>query len=108
MITHIQNICKEYQNAIQKHPFFANKITQFTAAEWEAKEAIYKERNDQKEKDGISDWSADEILCEEVAEALHAAAAGEIEHAKQEFYQVAAVCLRSIDLLETMTNANSK
>lgn len=105
---HLVEVNKEYKNAKTKHPFFANKITHFPADEWAFKETIYKERNDQKEKDGISDWFADEILAEEVAEAFHAAAKGETEHAKQEFYQIAAVCLRCIDLLETTKNANTK
>jgi len=104
MKKHIESICREYENAIRKHPFFANTITHNTAAGWNYKERVYKERNEMNESSGNKNWAADEILAEEVAEAMHAAAAGEIEHAQQEFYQVAAVCLRCVDLLEMKKN----
>lgn len=104
MKKHIESICREYENAIRKHPFFANTITDSSIEAWNFMEQRYKGINDNKEKEGNAVWTAEEILSEEFAEAMHAAAAGEIEHAQQEFYQVAAVCLRCVDLLEMKKN----
>ena len=97
---HVAAIEAELKNAKEKHPDFPKKITDSPAKDWGWKEEVFKERNDIAERKKNEKWLADNIIGEEFAEAFHAAAKGDKENAKKEFYQVIAVALRIIETLD--------
>ena len=88
-------IQKELQKAIEKHPDFASSIIDPSSrVSWAESEARIKLRNSR------GPQCADNILMEEVAEAMNAYQQGDKEHALQELAQCGAVILRIMETIE--------
>ena len=107
---HISNILKHYAHAKEKHPYFCDKIAPIDLDK-EDKEGLADYRRSVKmslsdkrsdvevlTKNGDLDWS-ELVLCEmwEVNEAI---ADGDTARAVEECYDVIAVLLRAIDVIE--------
>lgn len=107
---HADRICKHYAHACEKHPYFCDKIAPVDLDK-EDKESLADYRKSVKSclsnvrsnikaliKNGELDWN-DLVSCElwEVDEAI---ANGDTAHAVEECYDVIAVLLRTIDVLE--------
>lgn len=96
---HMKNVLDALHYAEQKHPIFAQGISKENPKYWEVLEVDAKHNNEMNFATN-NPICADEILNEEVAEAFNSAMHGDKENAIHEFYQVAAVALRCIELLE--------
>lgn len=105
---HMENINKfmgmvldELQKAEGKHPKFCDAIIDPTSSKsWAEDEYRIKLRNQRGPE------YADNVLMEEVAEALNAYQQGDKEHALQEFAQCGAVIMRIMETIEKETESN--
>ena len=92
-------IYNELERAEKKHPVFCDKLCDDYIHNWGNLESVYKEIND-----GHRGFSADNILMEEVAEAmnayLHPYTEFDKEHCLQEMAQCAAVIIRMMEYVE--------
>ncbi len=89
---------RELDAAKEKHPFFADKM--FTDANrWSDVERDVKARNSR------GPYSADNIILEELAEAMSAYSSGDFANAKKELAQCAAVCIRGMEFIEEKERA---
>ena len=86
---------KELRHAVAKHPKFCDAIIDPTSSKsWAEAEYRIKIRNQRGPE------CADNILMEEIAEALSAYQHGDKEHALKEFAQVGAVVLRCMEFIQ--------
>lgn len=107
---HTSNILERYARAKEKHPYFCDKIAPVDLDKEDKegladyRDAVKRRLSDMRSdievliKKGELDWN-DLVLCElwEVDEAI---ADGDTAHAVEECYDVVAVLLRTIDVLE--------
>lgn len=102
-MTNLELVAAELEAAKKKHPFFASALVDPRAAiAWSADEEKIKLRNSH------GPWYADNIILEEVAEAFAAVERGDLAHARQEFAQCAAVCIRAIEEVQKEMEKNNK
>lgn len=88
IVENVSLVLDEYSLACRKHPKFCDKITASSPLYWRRVEKEMKLRNSH------PPFCADNILMEEIGEALNAFLSGDKQHAKQELAQCAAVILR--------------
>ena len=98
-VHHTLKIKEHYAHAIEKHPYFCDKIIANTSKTdidtyLELCRAVLAARERQGEVEAF-----DVIECE-FYEAMQAYANGDKSHAVEELYDMIAVCLRTIDVLE--------
>lgn len=92
---HIEAMYHEYWSAKEKHPKFCDAIIDPTSSKsWAEAEYRVKLRNQRGPE------YADNVLMEEMAEALAAYEKGDKEHALQELAQCGAVILRIMETIE--------
>ena len=87
-----------YTNAIRKHQYFCDELTRFDEHYWLVKEIDDKQTLAKRCE--IGNFSAEDVLTSEVSELFHAVAKGDTNNAIEEAYDVIAVLLRIIDVLE--------
>ena len=94
----LRNIAGHYLKAISKHKYFCDELTRFDEHYWLVKECGDKQTLARRGE--IGNFGADDVLASEVSELFHAVAKGDIKNAIEEAYDVIAVLLRIIDVLE--------
>ena len=91
----------ELEKTEQKHPKFCDAMIDPTSApSWADSEYRIKLRNER------GPWTADNILMEEVAEAMNAYEQGDRAHSLQELAQCGAVILRMMELVKNEMEVN--
>lgn len=97
---HGNQIASHYAHAKEKHPYFCDIIKnddlQFDFSEWQLEDC--RKRLDHAIEANVVRW--DELLDCEKYEAMVEIKHGNTAHAIEELYDCAAVCLRTIDVLE--------
>ena len=93
-------IYKHYGNAVKKHPYFCDTLTPPDYGADESDGHLRVLRNELKSKAESGRLSALDILNCEIEEMLNAIIHGDVENAVKEAYDVNAVTLRIIDVLE--------
>ena len=94
----LRNIAGHYLKAISKHKYFCDELTRFDEFYWRTKE--YDDKKELAKRVEIGNSSAYDVLASEVSELFHAVANGDIKNAIEEAYDVIAILLRIIDVLE--------
>lgn len=89
-----QMIESEFSKACIKHPKFCDKMTTYTLAGSRSAESMFKHYN------SSAPYYADELLKEELFEALTAYKEGDKAHCIQELAQCGAVILRMMDFVQ--------
>lgn len=92
-------VADELERAEKKHPVFCYKLCDEDMHDWGNIESVYKNINE-----GLRGFSADNILIEEIAEAmnayLHPYTEFDKEHCLQELAQCGAVIIRMMEYVE--------
>lgn len=102
-MTNIELVEAEYASAIRKHPHFIDFFTFTTCATFAPELNIRRARLNVAEKQK-NVMFFDVLECE-VFEALEAYKKGEMDHARQELAQCAAVCIRGMEYIEAEAKA---
>lgn len=95
---HYDSICKHYDHAREKHPYFCDLITSLSPVEADKHLGIYRSLLEAEIK--ASKVEARTVLNCEICEALQAYTYGYISQAVEELYDCAAVALRMIDVMK--------
>lgn len=95
---HSYGICKHYDHAREKHPYFCDLITSLSPVEADTHLGIYRSLLEAEIK--ASKVEARTVLNCEICEALQAYTYGDFSQAIEELYDCAAVLLRTIDVME--------
>ena len=99
----LKRVRQHYAHAREKHPYFCDWVDSETTS-FKIKQAISdrlalcRERNKLSSERGTLGW--DDILDCEMWEVFEALASGDKAHAVEELYDMVAVLLRTIDVLE--------
>ena len=101
-MTNMELIAAELDAAKRKHPTFCDRLIDTRAVTWADSEAAIKRRNSH------GPYSADNIIMEELAEAMSSYAHGDLAHAVQELAQCAAVCVRAMEYIQTEMEKTNK
>lgn len=92
-------VADELERAEKKHPVFCDRLCDSKNHDWQLLEGLYKEFNN-----GHDEYCADNILLEEIAEAmnayLHPYTEFDKEHCLQELAQCGAVIIRMMEYVE--------
>lgn len=88
----------EYYSAIAKHPHFVDVVSVWTAERISMRLKGMRMHLSLPYTTAIKDF--EDILTCEMLEALEAFTQGDYQHAKQEFAQCAAVCMRAMDICD--------
>ena len=99
-IVHMNMISAEYNAACKKHPKFCDKLAN-DLTDWARLEKEQKAIND----DTTPPYYGENLILEELAEALHACQNGDKAHALQELAQCGAVILRMMDYVQNEMEA---
>lgn len=94
------HIGKHYHNAVKKHPYFCDGLMPFSYGVEESDGRLRVLRNDLKSKIESGRLTMMDVLNCEIEEMLNAIVYCDIENAINEAYDVIAVLLRVIDVLE--------
>ena len=95
---HDDHIRTHYAHAIEKHPYFCDKITHLSGSSADAHLDLQRESLSIEEH--IGDVEAVDIIQCELLEAVQAYTHKDAAHAVEELYDCVAVLLRTIDVLE--------
>lgn len=103
MTPNIDKIVEHYNDAREKHPYFCDWVQSGKPQSYIKREifnhhAYCRERNKLLSESGTLGW--DDILDCETWGVFEALANGDKAHAIEELYDMIAVCLRTIDVLE--------
>lgn len=99
---HAPRALRHYAHAIEKHPYFCDWDPLQTTDYFKKKmtEALRRAREDLKFAAEANEVEWIEVLECEKFEAVEALASGDKAHAVEDLYDMIAVCLRTIDVLE--------
>lgn len=95
---HSSRIERHYAHAIEKHPYFCDRIVRSSEKDADRGLEIY--RSVLEESGRVGDVKSVDVIQCELWEAVQAYAHGNISHAVEECYDTIAVLLRTIDVLE--------
>ena len=97
-VEHVDRMAKHYAHAIEKHPYFCDIITCLSDVGSDTHLDIYRATLRAESKNKAVEVGT--LIGCEFYEAIQAYAHGDIVHAVEELYDMVAVCLRTIDVLE--------
>ena len=96
----VKKISEHYRHARRKHPYFAHTLFLEASDAYEAAKTLARTRYCLDCERGDGEVVAETVLNCEICEAIHALACGEKAHAVEECYDVIAVLLRIVDVIE--------
>lgn len=97
-IEHSRRIAQHYAHAREKHPYFCDMIT--SRSETDADTDLKMCRQLLVVEKSLGEIEAVNLIDCELCEAMQAYAHGDVAQAVEELYDMIAVCLRTIDVLE--------
>lgn len=97
-VEHVDRMAKHYAHAIEKHPYFCDKITYLSETGADARLKLCREILESSKY--VGDVEAVDVIRCELHEAVQAYAHGDKTQAVEDLYDTIAVLLRTIDVLE--------
>lgn len=97
-MTNLEMVEAELASAKSKHPYFVDWFSSLDKCI--AESFTIRLRHDLENREKHNAVSFESVLRCEIGEAVEAYAKGELEHARQELAQCAAVCIRGMEYIE--------